>query len=50
MYLFRSTEINNQPVNLNNGDNNNPYCSDDLVYLVSNSLVIILHMVIIFFL
>jgi len=26
MHLFRNTDINNQPVNLNRGDNNNPSC------------------------
>jgi len=27
MKLFRNTDINNQPVHLNNGDNNNACCS-----------------------
>jgi len=26
-FFQKNTDINNQPVNLNNGDNNNPCCS-----------------------
>jgi len=31
MHLFRNTDINNQPVNLNHGDNNNPCCQSQLI-------------------